>query len=363
MSNYNVSHHRQAWIVAFIAAVFAALICATTITHAAKPDQQGADDTIPMRDDAPMRYIVQKGDTLWDIAGHFLTKPWYWPELWYTNPDIKNPHLIYPGDVLKLGWRNGKPYLRRVDTVKLEPKVRKEPIDTAIPTIPLEAIKHFLSSSRLVTADQLEDAPYIVQFLDGHLVGGAGIQFFARHANASNGANYSVIHPGDAYRDPDTGKILGYQAMVVGKARIREFDKISTGVLTQAEREVLIGDRLLPIKQKQELASDFYPHAPDTDVHGHIISATHGTGQIGQYNTVAMDLGSNQGIERGHVLTVYQAGETTEDPITGETLTLPKVRAGTVLIFKVADHVSWGLVMDTTRAINLGDLVLTPEQL
>lgn len=363
MSNYNVTPHRQAWTVAFIAAVFAAVTGAATVANAAASGHQASESTIPLRHDAPMRYVVKKGDTLWDIAGHFLKKPWYWPELWYTNPDIENPHLIYPGDVLKLGWRHGKPVLRRVGTVKLHPKVRKKPLDTAIPTIPLEAIKHFLTSSRLVTPEQLEDAPYIVKFLDGHLIGASSTKFYARRVNADDGRHYAVVHPGDVYRDPDTGELLGYEAILVGKARILEFNKISTGVLTQAAREVLIGDRLLPIQRKKQLASDFYPHVPDHEVHGHIISATHGVGQIGQYDTVAIDLGSKQGIERGHVLAIYQAGETTRDPITGEILQLPMVRAGTVMIFKVADHVSWGLVMRTSRAINLGDKVLTPEQL
>lgn len=314
-----------------------------------------------LRDDAPLRYVVKKGDTLWDIADYFLKNPWYWPELWYANPEIENPHLIYPGDVLQLVWVDGRPRLRRIDTVvHLEPQVRELPINTAIPTIPVEAIRSFLEAPRLVTPEQLQTAPYIVQFLDGHLLGSDGMKVYIRHAQPADGRVYAVVRPGEVYRDPKTGKILGYEAIPVGTTRILEFGPIDTGILTETTRGALVGDRLLPVKNAVTLASDFYPHVPDHPVNGRIISAVHGIAQIGQYDVVVLNRGSLDGIERGHVLAVYQAGQRARDPITGEMLTLPPLQAGILMIFKVEDRVSYGLIMSAERAIHVGDRIHRP---
>lgn len=314
-----------------------------------------------LRTDAPLRYVVKKGDTLWDIAGYFLKNPWYWPELWYANPQIENPHLIYPGDVLELVWVNGRPRLRRIDTVvHLEPRVRELPIQTAIPTIPVEAIRSFLDAPRLVTPAQLQAAPYIVQFVDGHLIGSDGLKIYVRHAQAENGRAYAVVRAGEVYRDPKTGEVLGYEAIPVGTARILDFGPVDTGVLTETAREALTGDRLLPVVDGAKLASDFYPHTPDHPVDGVIISATHGIAQIGQYDIVVLNRGAKQGIERGHVLAVYQTGRHARDPFTGEMLALPPLRAGILLVFKVENRVSYGLVMSAERPIHVGDSVHRP---
>lgn len=310
-----------------------------------------------VRDDAPLRYVVKKGDTLWDIAGYFLDDPWYWPELWYANPDIDNPHLIYPGDVLRLVYVNGRPQLRRAK--QLSPKVRTLPIQAAISTIPLDAIRQFLNGPRLVTEEELDGAPYILQFLDNHLIGGAGNKVYIRRAKQSEGEVYSVVRPGPAYRDPDSGEILGYKAIPVGTVDIREFDDISTGVLSQTFREVLAGDRLLPFEE-EALASDFYPRAPEQSVDARIISVFDGVSQIGQYQIVTLNRGADNGLKRGHVLDIFQTGRKTPDPITGKRVTLPPVKAGTLMVFKVEDRVSYGLVMSAQRAIHTLDSARNP---
>lgn len=313
-----------------------------------------------VRDDAPRRYTVKKGDTLWDIAGYFLDDPWYWPELWYANPEIDNPHLIYPGDVLELIWVDGKPRLRRAETERLSPQVRELPIEAAVPTIPLDAIRQFLEGPRMVTPEELENAPYIVQFLDEHLIGGAGTEIYVRKAEPEDGRLLEVVRPGGPYRDPETGEILGYEAIPIGTAEILEFADIATGTLTQTNREALIGDRLLPLQDEKALASDFYPHAPDQAVDGRIISVFDGVAEIGQYEIVAINRGEDQAMERGHVLDIFQVGRQARDPITGEQLTLPALQAGTLMVFEVEKRVAFGLVMTATRAIHVGDSVRAP---
>lgn len=318
---------------------------------------------ISLRDEAPLRYVVKKGDTLWDIAAYFLRDPWFWPELWYANPDIANPHLIFPGDVLYLIYVDGRPRLSRSPGGRgdrLSPRVRELPIADAIPTIPLDAIQQFLNGPRLVTEEQLEKAPYIVDFVDPHLVGGAGNRVYIRRAQPADGSAYDLLRPGPAYIDPESGDILGYEAAPIGSVALQEFADISTGVLTRTFREALAGDRLLPLED-EPLASNFYPRAPDNEIRGQIISVYGGVGQIGQYQIVTLNRGETHGLERGHVLDIYQTGRRALDPITKRSVILPPIKAGTLMVFKVEERVSFGLVMRATRALHVLDAVRNPN--
>jgi len=322
--------------------------------------QQQAGADIGLREDAPLRYVVKEGDTLWDISAYFLQEPWYWPELWYANPDIANPHLIFPGDVLYLVYVDGRPQLRRGRGDRLSPRVRELPIADAIPTIPLGAIQQFLNGPRLVTEDELEKAPYIIDFIDQHLVGGAGNLVYVGNIRRAEGADYNLVRPGPAYIDPETNDILGYEAAPIGNVNIREFADISTGVLTRTFREALVGDRLLPL-ESAPLASNFYPRPPEQEIGGQVISVYGGVSRIGQYQIVTLNRGSDQGLERGHVLDIYQSGRRARDPVTDRQVILPEVKAGTLLVFKVEKRVSFGLVMRATRAIHLLDSLRTPK--
>ncbi|RMG28819.1 MAG: LysM peptidoglycan-binding domain-containing protein [Gammaproteobacteria bacterium] len=312
----------------------------------------------------PERYVVVPGDTLWDIAKRFLRDPWLWPEIWYVNPQIENPHLIYPGDVLYLTWVNGKPQLRLQrggghPTVKLSPRVRVEPIRRAIPAIPIDAIRQFLTRPLVVGEHDLDRAGYIVDSPDEHLVTGAGDRVYARGIDPRHG-RYDLFEPGDPYVDPATGEILGYAAEYRGTASVERFGDPATLRLEHTTREIAIGDRLLP-QNLEDVSVTFFPHAPARKVAGQIISVVDGVTQIGQYQVVVINRGVREGLEPGHVLRVLQAGRTIRDPVAGGKVTLPDEDAGLLLVFRTFDRVSFGLVMEARRPMHLGDKVVSPE--
>ena len=316
-----------------------------------------------IRADAPLRYVVKKGDTLWDISGYYLRDPWYWPQLWYANPDIANPHLIYPGDVLILTrGPDGAFQLRRAGTERLSPRIREGSLES-VATIPFDAIRAFITGPRLVDAEELQKAPYVVSFIDEHLIGGKGtISYIRNPANQGYAAeNYSLVRDAGPYKDPDTGEILGQQAVPVGEMRITDFDAVATGIITKSHREALVGDRLLPL-ETEDLVHDFYPHAPDRNVEGRIISVYDGVSAIGQYQVVTLSIGSTDGIERGHVLDIFEAGRLVLDPVEGGQVRLPELQSGQLLVFKTDAHVSFAVIMRAKRAVHIEDFVRTPQR-
>lgn len=316
---------------------------------------------VSVRQDAPLVYVVKKGDTLWGIANRFLLDPWQWPEVWYVNDKIRNPHLIYPGDVLRLVNVNGRAMLTREGggLERVSPQVREMPLEGAIPMIPLDAIREFLRGPRLVTKDELGTAPYLLAFVDDHIVGGSDNGIFVKNMPSDQGFQYSVFRPGETYRDPETNDILGYEGIPVGEAEVREYGEPATAMLATTYREALIGDRLLPI-DKIGFTDNFYPHAPGSAVGGRIISVFEGTSQIGQYMIIAINRGTDQGIEPGHVLDILQAGRRTSDPFDGKTVALPDTYAGDALVFKVTPRVSFALVMSAIRPVHKLDKVEKP---
>jgi len=317
-----------------------------------------------LRDDHPKRYTVQKGDTLWDISGRFLRSPWRWPDIWHVNPQVANPHLIYPGDELELVYINGKPQLRMKRgnrTVKLSPNIRSTPWDGSIPTIPIDAIAPFLSRPYVLEEGQLENAPYIVQFADEHVLGGAGQRAYVRSL-PSAGSKYDVVRPGDAYKDSESGEILGYEATYIGNAEATRAGDPATIFFNSTVLESVIGDRLLRIEHERAMAN-FIPKAPSREVSGAIISVLNGVSQIGQFNVVVLDRGSNDGVDPGTVLRIDQRGETIRDTVTPDsrdTVTLPDEQAGTLMVFRSFERVSFGLVLDATKVIHVNDRVLNP---
>lgn len=323
-------------------------------------DLTTADLDAKLRDDAPLRYVVKTGDTLWDIADYYLRDPWYWPQLWYDNPDIDNPHLIYPGDVLLLTRNSqGQPRLSRQRTERLSPRVRELPIESAIPTIPIEAVRAFMNGPRLVSAERLDAAPYIVAFLDEHLIGGRGFSVYVRGAADQGPEEYSVVRNVGVYTDPETDEVLGRKVVPVGKITIEAFGDVDTGVITRSYREALTGDRLLPIDE-QDLIHDFHPHAPENPITGQIISVQDGVYSFGQYQIVTLNKGCAHGLERGHVLTVFESGRRVRDPVAGGQVQLPENRAGQLLVFRTDERVSSALIMKSERALHVGDIVRSP---
>ncbi|MFO8025620.1 LysM peptidoglycan-binding domain-containing protein [Thiohalophilus sp.] len=328
--------------------------------------------------DYPERYVVKKGDTLWGIAGRFLNDPWLWPQVWHINPEIRNPHLIYPGDVVVL-YRDadGKPYLTLegsggvapptggIETEKLSPRARYESIEKAIPTIRRSVIAPFLQRPRVIGKDELEEAPYIVSSFEEHLISGTGNRIYARDIQDESIGRYEVVRPGRVYRDPQSGEVLGYEVIRLADARVTRGksgrDDVVTLNITRAQQEVLNGDRLLPVED-QQLEFNFFPRPPKKEVEGEIIAVHNGLSQIGQYNVVVLNKGTREGLEPGHVMAIYQDGGTARDPDSwfGFHVDLPDERAGILMVFRTYEKVSYALVMEAYRALHVNDKIANP---
>ena len=262
----------------------------------------------------PDRYVVQRGDTLWDISAMFLRDPWYWPEIWYVNPQVENPHLIYPGDVLTLVYVDGKPQIRLergAGTNRLSPSVRESDLDEAITTIPFEVIGAFLRKGAVLERDEYEQLPYIMALREDRLIGSAGKDVYVR-GTVQNDA-YSVIHIGERLIDPDDNQLVGYEGIFVGEGTIRRGGDPATLRINESRREALEGDRLLQLDF--DIPLNFYPRAPDNQIDGSIIHVVDGIQEFGQYQTVVLNRGSRDGLEAGHVLTVWQSGQVVRDRV------------------------------------------------
>jgi hypothetical protein len=320
----------------------------------------GADDLL--RANHPDSYTVVRGDTLWDISGRFLRSPWRWPEIWHVNQQIANPHLIYPGDILDLVYIDGRPQLRlRRGPVKLSPRVRSTPWDGAIPTIPVDAIGPFLTQPYVLEQAQLDAAPYIVDFAGEHIIGGAGQRAYVRSIEQTEPLKYEIVRPGGPYQDADTGEVLGFEATYIGTSELQRTGDPATVFLNRTKMEAIIGDRLIAASEERA-AANFTPQAPASEVEGSIISVLNGVSEIGQYNVVVLDRGARDGLQPGTVLRVDRRGETVRDVVRGQgaTVTLPDEEAGYLMVFRVFDRVSFGLIMNATRPMHLLDRVRNP---
>lgn len=317
---------------------------------------------VELNPDHPKRYTVVKGDTLWDISGMFLKFPWHWPDIWYVNPQIENPHLIYPGDELSLVYRDGRPVLelnRGKRDVKLSPQVRETMLDKPIPTIPLSAVGPFLSKPRVVGAEVLDNAPYVVASADERLISASGDYVYARGVEPDSSDDFAVFRGGKVYTDPDTSEVLGYEAIYTADTSLVTEGDPAKMDITYSNREVQIGDRLLEIED-ENYDLNFIPRSPKQQMDGRIISVFDGVSQVGQYQIVVLNLGNRDGLETGHVLSVWKAGETIPDQVTADrkdVVTLPDEHAGEAMVFKIYDKVSFALVMKATKAIHLYDRV------
>lgn len=327
----------------------------------------------------PERYTVVKGDTLWDISARFLNEPWRWPDVWQINPQIANPHLIFPGDTIVLSFINGKPQLSiagngipaedqsgpdqaKGSLIKLSPSIRTTAISKAIPVIPIDAVQQFLTRPYVADKAQLDRAPYVVAFADEHLAGGSGYLAYVRAIRGGNKTKFDVIRPGKPYRDADTGEILGYEALYVASSELQRTGDPATVLLTSTELEVLKGDRLIRTTEDQPLQA-FFPKPPQRRVRGSIIAVLNGVSQIGQYNIVVVDRGRADGLESGSVLAIDRKGEAVRDTVRTDRrgrVKLPDERAGTLMIFRTFPRVSFGLVMRATKALHVNDRVRNP---
>lgn len=325
-----------------------------------------------LKEDHPDVYTVVKGDTLWGISGMFLEKPWLWPELWRANPQIENPHLIYPGDRLRLVYIEGEPalVLERGDAGrtyrvspstegKLEPRIRATPLESAIPAISLDAIQGFLVNNRVVAPAVLKAAPYVVQGESGRLVMGGGDRVYVR-GELSGSPAYNIVREGPIYVDPDTNEVLGQEATYIGIGRVTAEDgDIATFAVSESRGQIEIGDHVLPTEERR-VDSTFFPSAPNGTINGSIISVFDGVTQVGQFDVVVINRGEREAIEIGNVLAIYQRGELARDRIKGDTVRLPSERAGLLMVFRTFEKLSYGLVLSAERPLAVGDEVRNP---
>jgi len=319
-----------------------------------------SQDRTPLAEGAPDEYVVQVGDTLWDIAATFLNDPWYWPEIWYVNPEIENPHLIYPGDVLGLVYIDGAPRVTNVrgSSYRLSPEARITPLAEAITSVPYDAISAFLSTGVVLQADQVKELPYIVAAKGEHLIAAAGNTVYVRGSSAEPGSRFNIVHVGDKLVDPDDNDLIGYHGILIGEGTLRRSGDPASFAITMSKRESKQGDLLIPASV--DIPMNFFPQAPSSAINGRIIHVVDGVTQIGQYQVVVINRGVNDGLAVGDVLTAFQAGRVVSDKIAGGKVGLPEEDAGTIMIFKAYDQISYGLVMEATQAIHILDHVRNP---
>ena len=390
------------------------IIIAVTVSFVAVADA----DTVTVNPDHPKSYVVQKGDTLWDITGKFLKEPWLWPQVWEANPQINNPNLIYPGDVVSLQYKDGRPILavNRGDKSgryeRLSPTVRSTQNDDAIPPIPIDAIKQFLSRPLVVGKNDMDDLPYVVSSFDQHLIAGSGNKIYVRGIPTDDDTQtYAIYRRGKAYMSPDKeDTIIGYEALHVGDAVLDKSGDPATFTVVRSNREVLVGDRLVK-ESESDINSSFIPTKPRQEINGTVISVVDGVAEIGQYQVVVLDVGSKDGLETGNILGIYQSGNVVKDKtatlanakhperiklkyedtnpvekvasniindlaatkrkidqtdLVGylgrpgaepETVKLPEEYVGVLMLFRTFDHISYALVMEAQGPIHTYDAV------
>ena len=328
-----------------------------------------------IKPDYPDSYTVKRGDTLWDISGRFLNDPWLWPEVWHINSAIRNPHLIYPGDVIVLYYAGGQPFLtmegaastapkyNRPDSkaYKLSPKIRSESLDNAITTIPRELIAPFLSRPRVATEDEIDAAPYVVSSFEEHLISGTNNRIYVKGLTSKLGA-YHVVRKGVEYIDPETGDSLGFELIDLADARVIRSGDPATLIINDAKQEILDGDLVLA-HDRHKKNYQFFPRPPEKNIRGSIVSVVNGVALIGQYNIVVLNRGVEDGLEPGHVLAVYQKGAEVKDPKAWgwfSDIKLPDEKAAILMVFRVDKEISYGLIMSAERTIRIHDYVMNP---
>lgn len=350
-----------------------------------------------MQASAPARYTVKKGDTLWGISSMYLKDPWLWPDIWYANPSIKNPHLIYPGDVLILGTnaegrptlsveRNGQvvnepapvaaaapvanapvqaaPSPSNLPVDKLSPQVHYQSLNAAVTTISLEGLRPFLSRTRVIDSGELDDSGYVLSSMDERPAMGAGNEIYARGLQSGNGTRYTVYRIGGKYKDPDSGDTLGYEATYIGDAEVERWGDPQKLLLSSTASEVLPGDKLVPSGPATDVDLHFFPHKPAGTVQGQIAAVLGGVGQIGQFNVVLLNRGTSSGVDAGTVLAVYHGGHIVKDP-TGagffsSNVETPQERSGTLMVFRSFKDSSYAVVMQASLEIHVEDVVGNP---
>jgi|SoiMethySBSTD1v2_1073268.scaffolds.fasta_scaffold540450_2 hypothetical protein len=347
-----------------------------------------ADEPPRLVDNPPSNYTVQKGDTLWAISGRFLRDPWRWPDVWRMNRDqIRNPHRIYPGDVIVLEMTaDGTPRLAMQPRAggpggqaRLSPSTRVTALDAeAIPSIPPGDIEPFLAKPLITGSEGLVGSAEIVAGRDrDRVVRAQNDRVYAVGVDRKRGDAWYIYRPGKALVSLDTGEILGYENRYMGSVKVDRFGDVSTLTITEAIEEIFVGDRLVPIPP--EVLVNFVPHAPTNDLRGRIIASYRNASEMGRGNIVTLDKGTQDGVDVGTVMAVYKGVPPILDPrpstdvprmlrfldqttvfVPDRYLNVPEERVGLVFVFRTFDRVSYGLLLNTTDPVTVGDFVRKP---
>jgi nucleoid-associated protein YgaU len=347
---------------------------------------QAPSSPLTLKPDAPDRYVVVPGDTLWGISQRYTDSPWRWPELWGLNKDqIRNPHLIYPGYVILLDRASGRLSIGGAPgteegpaatareaappsgTLKLGPKVRGEALaKESIPSIPAALIEPFLTKPLVVEPDGLDNAPTIIGTQTDRVILAEGNSAYVRGIAGVKDETWFVYRRGAPLVDPDTNQTLAYEAVYLGTAQVTRPGDPATVVLTTAVQEVEAGDKLIAAARPQSI--NYAPHAPSTDIRGRVMAIYGGVSKVGEagpQSIITLNRGRRDGLEVGHVLAVYSLGGSVRDRSKGlnapdARIDLPNERAGLAFVFRVFDRVSYALVMRVTRPVGPLDVVQTP---
>ena len=332
----------------------------------------GFNYALSLKPDCPERYVVQSGDTLWGIASQYLHNPWEWKELWRANPDIKNPNRLYAGDELVLAYNDNKPYLKVLPNgvVKLSPSLHSSPAAQAIPAIPLDDVMPFLNESLVLDDDALSRAPYIVAFMGEHMMGGQGDEAYVkglhprRELPEGGSIDYSVFRQKKNYQDPITGEPIGYNASLVGEARLIAGGEPATILLTDIKEGIKISDCVL-INNSPEFDLYFEPKSPAVRVSGQIIDMPdhmpNGDNETAIGGVVVINRGDRDGLQSGDVLGIYRIPHKVRDPKDSMVpVKLPPERIGEIMVFRVFTKTSFALVIRSTRAVYLYNTVANP---
>ena len=322
---------------------------------------------------APDTHTVKSGDTLWDISSLFLTSPWRWPELWGMNKaQIANPHLIYPGQTLRLVKSDGRARLEVAgvesaqpgDVMKLSPTVRDVTEREAVPSIPNRVIEPFLSQPAVVSPDEVAQYPRIVATQEQRVYTGRGDTIYARGITDERIERYNVFRPARPLYDPDDvdrRRPIAYEAFYLGAAQVTKAGEVATLQIRESKQEIGVGDRLAPVIRQPVLA--YVPRRPDNPIDGRIVSIYGGVNEGGTQSIVALNRGARHGVQIGYVLALLDTGETVLDRTSArrEYIKLPDERIGMMFVFRVFDEISYALVFRTSKSVKVGDRFVEPE--